>query len=123
MSQEDRPPATFVVEHLDPELGPWSALEYACIAQECHTQGARFMLTSVPESLRLPQNLESLGDKLQVERRGVEEIFANQKDSVCLLDPGASAELSPKDGEQFSVFLFGGILGMVCRRSRLGVVS
>ncbi|CAE6452235.1 unnamed protein product [Rhizoctonia solani] len=30
---------------------------------------------------------------------------------VCLLDPKAEKELSPSDGEEFSWFLFGGILG------------
>lgn len=105
---------TFVVEHLDPELGPWSTLEYACIAEECSAQAARFMLTSVPESLKLPQNLEVLcHNSLQIERRSVEEVFADRKDRACLLDPGASEELSPADGEQFDIFLFGGILGTV----------
>jgi len=30
---------------------------------------------------------------------------------VCLLDPKAERELSPEDGQEFSWFLFGGILG------------
>ena len=34
------------------------------------------------------------------------------KSRVCLLDPSATKELSPEDGETFDVFLFGGILGM-----------
>lgn len=33
------------------------------------------------------------------------------KSRVCLLDPSATKELSPEDGETFDVFLFGGILG------------
>jgi ribosome biogenesis SPOUT family RNA methylase Rps3 len=33
------------------------------------------------------------------------------KEKVCLLDPAAKEELSPKDAEKFDVFLFGGILG------------
>ncbi|EEP80881.1 conserved hypothetical protein [Uncinocarpus reesii 1704] len=103
-------PKTYVVEHLDPELGPWSALEYECIAKESAESGARFMLTSVPATLRLPPNLAAL-DSLHVEHRGVEEIFASQKARVCLLDPAASFELSPADGERFDIFLFGGILG------------
>jgi ribosome biogenesis SPOUT family RNA methylase Rps3 len=49
---------------------------------------------------------------LEVEQRGVEEIFADRKDKVCLLDPSAKTELSPEDGDVFEVFLFGGILGM-----------
>jgi ribosome biogenesis SPOUT family RNA methylase Rps3 len=103
---------TYVVEHLDVELGPWSALEYKAIANESAAAGARFLLTSVPETLQLPQELACL-DSLEVEHRSVEEIFAQQKDRVCLLDPAAPAELSPDDGEKFDIFLFGGILGMI----------
>ena len=114
------PPATFIVEHLDPELGPWSALEYASIATESRASNTRFMLTSVPETLQLPENLKALvegegqgeGAKaMQVENRSVEEIFAHKKDKVCLLDPSAEVELRPEDGRVFEVFLFGGILG------------
>ncbi|EAS31701.3 protein-arginine N-methyltransferase SFM1 [Coccidioides immitis RS] len=101
---------TYVVEHLDPELGPWSALEYGSIAKESCAAGAKFMLTSVPESLQLPPELAAL-DSLHVEHRGVEEIFSSQKPRVCLLDPAATSELSPADGDAFDIFLYGGILG------------
>ncbi|GFF49755.1 uncharacterized protein YOR021C [Aspergillus udagawae] len=101
---------TFVVEHLDPELGPWSALEYGCIARESHAVGARFLLSSVPTSLQLPDDLAAT-QGLVVEHRSVEEIFADRKSKVCLLDPAAQVELSPEDGDIFDVFLFGGILG------------
>lgn len=109
--EKDRRQTAFVVEHLDPELGKWSAREYGCIARECYAAGARFLLTSVPESLQLPEELASLKEELTVERRSVEEIFAQIKDRVCLLDPAATTELSPADGDNFDVFLFGGILG------------
>jgi hypothetical protein len=102
---------TFVVEHLDPELGPWSTLEYACIARESHDRGARFLLSSVPAELQMPADLAATKG-LEVEQRSVEEIFADRKDKVCLLDPSAQTELSPEDGDNFEVFLFGGILGM-----------
>jgi ribosome biogenesis SPOUT family RNA methylase Rps3 len=103
---------TFVVEHLDPELEDWSSLEYAAIASECHASGAQFLLSSVPESLKLPEKLQN-AKGLSVETRGVEEIYAAQKDRVCLLDPAASKDLSPEDGDAFDVFLFGGILGVL----------
>lgn len=103
---------TFVVEHLDPELGPWSALEYGCIARESRAAGARFLLTSVPESLQMPKDLAQMKE-LEVERRSVEEIFAERKSKVCLLDPAATKELNPADGDEFEVFLFGGILGAI----------
>ncbi|KAJ5855755.1 uncharacterized protein N7529_009699 [Penicillium soppii] len=101
---------TFVVEHLDPELGPWSTLEYACIARESHARGARFLLSSVPAELQMPADLAAT-QGLEVEQRSVEDIFADRKEKVCLLDPSAQTELSPEDGKTFDVFLFGGILG------------
>ncbi|KAF4235449.1 hypothetical protein CNMCM6805_008152 [Aspergillus fumigatiaffinis] len=114
MSHQNNVPSarqlTFVVEHLDPELGPWSALEYGCIARESHAAGARFLLSSVPTSLQLPNDLAAT-QGLDVEHRSVEEIFADCKSKVCLLDPAAQVELSPEDGDIFDVFLFGGILG------------
>ncbi|KAL4785084.1 SAM-dependent RNA methyltransferase [Aspergillus varians] len=103
-------PATIVVEHLDPELGAWSALEYGCIARESHAAGSKFLLSSVPTSLQLPEDLAATNG-LEVEHGSVEEIFADRKSKVCLLDPSAKVELSPADGDIFEVFLFGGILG------------
>ncbi|KAF2004821.1 DUF431-domain-containing protein [Amniculicola lignicola CBS 123094] len=105
-----RPGKTFVVEHLDPELEEWSSLEYGAIASECHASGAQFLLSSVPTSLKLPANLQN-AKGLNVERRGIEDIYADQKDRVCLLDPAAAKDLSPEDGDAFDIFLFGGILG------------
>ncbi|KAH7094559.1 SAM-dependent RNA methyltransferase [Paraphoma chrysanthemicola] len=101
---------TFVVEHLDPELEAWSSLEYATIAAESHSSGAKFLLSSVPTTLKLPENLQHV-QGLAVETRGIEEIYADKKDKVCLLDPAASKDLSPEDGDTFDIFLFGGILG------------
>ena len=102
---------TYIIEHLDPELGPWSTLEYLAIAQESREAGATFCLSSVPESLDLPEELQS-AQGFQIEHRSVEDIYAGEKGRVCLLDPAAAVELSPVDGEAFDVFLFGGILGM-----------
>ena len=101
---------TYVVEHLDPELGPWSTLEYKTIAQECHDIGAKFCLSSLSPAIELPSDLHSL-EGLSIELRKVEEIYGDAKSRVCLLDPAAKRELSPSDGDKFDVFLFGGILG------------
>ena len=100
----------FVVEHLDPELEEWSSLEYSTIASECHASGSQFLLSSVPTSLKLPENLQKV-EGLSVETRGIEEIYVDNKDKVCLLDPAASMDLTPGDGDTFDIFLFGGILG------------
>lgn len=124
---------TFIVEHLDPELGPWSALEYRTIARECHQSENTFILCSVPAELVRSEGLRDvLSEGGRVERRGVEELFPGEQGGeggtgrdgevqaagsegtwrrVCLLDPQAPRELSPQDGEAFGVFLFGGILG------------
>lgn len=101
---------TFVIEHLDPELEAWSALEYTAIAEESTTAGCNFYLSSVSPQLKVPQALEQI-KSTTVEQRSVEEIFAHNKNRVCLLDPQAKKELAPEDGDVFDVFLFGGILG------------
>jgi ribosome biogenesis SPOUT family RNA methylase Rps3 len=102
---------TYIVEHLDDELGPWSELEYTTIAKESHDNGSQFFLTSVPPSLELPEKLKCLPG-FKADPRSVEDIYADDKSRVCLLDPSATKELSPEDGDTFDVFLFGGILGM-----------
>jgi ribosome biogenesis SPOUT family RNA methylase Rps3 len=106
------PQKIYIVEHLDPELESWSSLEYASIARESHAAHSKFYLTSVPTTLKLPQNLQGI-EGLNVENQSVEELFKEKKSKVCLLDPSASVELSPEDGDVFEIFLFGGILGML----------
>jgi len=103
---------TYTVEHLDDELGPWSELEYVTIAKESHEAGAKFCLSSVPPSLALPEALRNIPG-FTADGKSVETIYAADKSRVCLLDPSATKELSPEDGEKFDVFLFGGILGML----------
>ncbi|CAD6579234.1 MAG: hypothetical protein ASARMPREDX12_009101 [Alectoria sarmentosa] len=101
---------SYIVEHLDPELGPWSTLEYRSIAQESAKAGVRFFLSSVPQAMSLPPELRDF-ESLTIEHLSVEELFQEDKGRVCLLDPAATVELSPDDGTKFNVFLFGGILG------------
>ncbi|KAF7543249.1 hypothetical protein G7Z17_g10892 [Cylindrodendrum hubeiense] len=101
---------TFIVEHLDPELGPWSELEYLAIASETQATGGSFILSSLPPTFQVPADLAG-NPAFKAENRGVEELYAGQKSRVCLLDPSAAKDLSPEDGETFDAFLFGGILG------------
>lgn len=101
---------TYIVEHLDDELGPWSELEYITIATESHESGSKFCLSSIPPSLKLPEALLAVPG-FTADGKSVETLYANDKSRVCLLDPSAKKELSPEDGETFDVFLFGGILG------------
>ena len=108
----DKDITSYIVEHLDPELGPWSTLEYRSIARESAEAGVRFILSSVPKLFSLPSELQDL-KSLTVEHSSVEELFQEDKGRVCLLDPTATVELSPEDGAKFDVFLFGGILGII----------
>jgi hypothetical protein len=101
---------TIIVEHLDPELEAWQTLEYQCIASECAASDTKFILSgltsvsSIAERLSLP--LENLTEQ------SVETLYeGEQRKRVCLLDPKAEKDLAPEDGEEFDVFLFGGILG------------
>src|SRR5258708_39152561 len=103
---------TYVVEHLDPELEEWSALEYMSIAAETHASGSIFLLTSVKSDSLIPDSLKVI-DGLKVDQRSVEEIFHGIRGQVCLLHPAATKELAPKDAAHFNGFLFGGILGNV----------
>jgi|SRR5687767_6087933 ribosome biogenesis SPOUT family RNA methylase Rps3 len=107
---------TFIVEHLDPELGPWSELEYLAIANETKDNGGKFILSSLPDGFQVPQGLEA-NEAFTAEKRGVEELYAANKARVCLLDPAAAKDLSPEDGETFDAFLFGGILGRFMKPS------
>ncbi|KAL8691186.1 MAG: hypothetical protein Q9218_003536 [Villophora microphyllina] len=80
------------------------------IATESTEAGAQFCLSSAPQDLNLPASLRNT-QGFQVEHRSVEEIYRECKDRVCLLDPAAKDELSPKDADAFDIFVFGGILG------------
>ena len=107
---------TYIVEHLDPELGPWSALEYRAIARETAACQGTFMLSSLPAGFQVPEEL-AREPAFKAETRGVEELYpAGQgKERVCLLDPAADKDLNPDDRHEFDVFLFGGILGKLER--------
>lgn len=109
---------TYIVEHLDEELGPWSELEYIAIATECQDVGSKFLLSSLPPAFKVPGPLSAI-PAFTAETRGVEEIYAQDKSRVCLLDPAAAKDLAPEDGDNFDVFLFGGILGMSIREPTL----
>jgi ribosome biogenesis SPOUT family RNA methylase Rps3 len=104
---------TYVVEHLDPELGPWSSLEYISISLESSSTGNSFLLTSVPQALQLEIQADERFREISVRTESIEEFLANEKEKICLLDPAAKEELSPEDGDIFTTFLFGGILGMM----------
>ncbi|TGZ80342.1 DUF431-domain-containing protein [Ascodesmis nigricans] len=114
MSNPSSTPHTYVVEHLEPELGTWSLLEYTTIASETALP-SRFYLSSLPTSLasNLPAPLPSLrSESFVTTTQNIEELVGEEgKHRVCLLDPQAEEELTPADAERFDWFVFGGILG------------
>jgi ribosome biogenesis SPOUT family RNA methylase Rps3 len=106
---------TYIVEHLDTELGPWSELEYTAIARETGRAGGQFVLSSIPVELKanLPEKLVA-EPAFRADTRGVEELYpegSEVRKRVCLLDPKADKDINPDDKGLFDVFLFGGILG------------
>ena len=105
------PKHTIIVEHLDPELEEWQALEYKCIAEECVATNTGFLLSGLQSAPEIESQLSLPSSNLT--ERSVETLYPSleSRQRVCLLDPKAAKDLSPEDGEEFDVFLFGGILG------------
>lgn len=102
---------TFIVEHLDPELEAWQLLEYNTISRECTstTPPSRFLLSGLPA----PNTNPGLSSVEQTST-SVDALVASAgipKARVCLLDPKGEKDICPEDGDDFDVFVFGGILG------------
>lgn len=111
-SSADEARYTVIVEHLDPELEEWQVLEYKCITDECasSTPKWQFLLSGLPNPADVAKQLGVSGNI--VTQESVESRYSQEKKSrVCLLDPKATKDLEPEDGDVFDVFLFGGILG------------
>lgn len=102
---------TVIVEHLDPELEDWQALEYKCIAEESSVDNWKFLLSGLSSVSDAKRLLDLPATNLT--EQNVESLYPNENErrQVCLLDPKAKHDLSPEDGDKFDVFLFGGILG------------
>ncbi|KAF7185512.1 Protein arginine N-methyltransferase SFM1 [Pseudocercospora fuligena] len=111
---------TFIVEHLDPELEDWQALEYNTISEESTASGYDFLLSGLTssfdsfEKLRVPASSKT--------SQSVEALYATPeaRQKICLLDPKADKDISPEDADLFDGFLFGGILGDDPPRDRTG---
>ncbi|MBE7159098.1 MAG: hypothetical protein INR62_11825 [Rhodospirillales bacterium] len=102
---------TIIVEHLDPELESWQALEYQTIASECSASNSTFLLSGLASASATQAQLNLPSSNLTESSVETRYTTPEQKRRVCLLDPKAEKDLSPEDGEEFDVFLFGGILG------------
>ena len=102
---------TIIVEHLDPELEDWQALEYKCIAEECNVANTSFLLSGLHSASEAKKQL--LLPESNLSEESVESLYPSKviRHRVCLLDPKAEKDLTPEDGDSYDVFLFGGILG------------
>lgn len=105
------PRPTIIVEHLDPELEDWQALEYKCIASECADLGFKFVLSGLKSVPEIAKQLGLPGESLT--SGSIESLYSTESERkrICLLDPKGERDLCPEDGDKFDVFLFGGILG------------
>ncbi|KAI0318209.1 DUF431-domain-containing protein [Amylostereum chailletii] len=90
--------------HMRAFAGPDSTVEFTHLSR---TSGASLASSfhGASESSLAAAHCHQIGVLDLMKEKGV------SLDAVCLLDPKAEAELAPEDGERFSWFLFGGILG------------
>ncbi|CAE6466321.1 unnamed protein product [Rhizoctonia solani] len=114
---------TFVIEHMEEDdeesksVPPWVYLEYKqMIAIAGPTSSVLFTHLSSSSRAALNSALASVqaSSKFEVHSLGILDVMKQHGvdlNQICLLDPKAEKELSPSDGESFSWFLFGGILG------------
>ncbi|KAI9301300.1 SAM-dependent RNA methyltransferase [Cunninghamella echinulata] len=99
---------SYIIEHMEDDMHEWCVLEYkhmlsnvgpdhlwfSCLSEACLNK-------SMPEELK----------QAHCHTEDVLHLPGIDPKSVCLLDPSATSELSPEDGDKFEYFLFGGILG------------
>ncbi|KAK7682807.1 hypothetical protein QCA50_014191 [Cerrena zonata] len=105
-------------KHMQDLAGPQSEVHFTHLSQRsCETLQTLFSptptsLSSVPVDDAPPTKGKAKG---YAHPEGVLELMKSKYvpiEKVCLLDPKATEELSPKDGDgRFEWFLFGGILG------------
>jgi|SRR3989338_6437266 len=93
---------TFIIEHLEPELGEWALIEYRHISEIVGKENLWFTNIKNNQDIKL---LEKLG---KVFSQSARELALKD---ACILDPEASQTLTPENSENFSYFIFGGILG------------
>ncbi|KAL5639707.1 hypothetical protein ACGC1H_006334 [Rhizoctonia solani] len=122
---------TFVIEHMEEDdeesksVPPWVYLEYKqMIAIAGPTSSVLFTHLSSSSRAALNSALASVqaSSKFEVHSLGILDVMKQHGvdlNQICLLDPKAEKELSPSDGESFSWFLFGGILGKIVQSSSL----
>jgi len=96
----------FIIEHLEPNLWDWCLIEYKNISKIVGKQN--LWITNVK---RKNKKLERIAI---VYKKRFSDILTEKKlnkKKICVLDPQAKKELSPKKAKNFEYFVFGGILG------------
>ncbi|KIJ43872.1 hypothetical protein M422DRAFT_30707 [Sphaerobolus stellatus SS14] len=117
---------TYIIEHMEEDdedtkvIPEWVELEYRqmrILAGEGSTVHFTALSKSSSSSLASAFTASKPGEHLAPAKAHTEGILDLMKSEgvelgkVCLLDPKSDKELSPEDAEEFSWFLFGGILG------------
>ena len=90
----------FILEHLEKRVWKWCRIEYKHISEIIGKNNLWF--TNIK---RKNKYLENLGKTF---KKKASELNLTK---VCILDPNAKKELTPKEAEKFKYFIFGGILG------------
>ncbi|RKP01928.1 hypothetical protein CXG81DRAFT_29636 [Caulochytrium protostelioides] len=102
----ERRPFLYAIEHMEPEVSPWSLGEYHHIIEQIGEK--RLILSHIAPAV-VPEPLRS--QCYEVADVPISEHPSFPKSRVLLLDPKATQPLEPSDGADFDVLLFGGILG------------
>ncbi|MEK6825271.1 MAG: SAM-dependent methyltransferase [Nanoarchaeota archaeon] len=93
---------TFIIEHLEPEIGEWTFIEYRYISKIVGKNNLWF--TNVSKN----KDQEMLSAYGRVLSESVKKIKLK---NPCILDPEAPQLLTPQNSSQFQYFVLGGILG------------
>lgn len=96
----------FVIEHLERRVWKWCLIEYENISKIVGKEN--LWITNIK---RKNKKLEKIAI---IFKERFSDIILNKKlneKKICVLDPQAEKELSPKEAKNFEYFVFGGILG------------
>ncbi len=99
----------YIIEHLEPRLYKWCALEYTHISKLVGK--SNLIITN----LKTANNKNKLRNMARCHQRSVAELDLK---NVLLLDPSAKQTLKKADTKKYDYLLFGGILGDYPMRKR-----
>lgn len=95
----------FILEHLEPNLGKWTLIEYKNISRILGKNALLFA------NIKNKKDIKKLSKYGKIFLNSVKNIdFLNSQNS-CILDPESPTLLSPKIAKKYKYFIFGGILG------------